>query len=132
MLILSLDFIGIFQSLELKVLDFSFALRGPTSGWMAQKNIHEESDIIIVDLDDESYRLIPWTYPFPRGEVWAKVVENLYLAGAKVIVIDIMFDAPDQNSDLLMNYGMNLGLTNPQKDVRTPCSKYHLKASSAI
>ena len=65
------------------------------------------------DFDDESYRLIPWTYPFPRGEVWAKAVENLNLAGAKVIVLDMMFDAPDQNSDLLMNYGMNLGFTLP-------------------
>ena len=112
--ILFLDFLGIFQSLELKTYDYAFGLRGPLSGWMSQQDtIDTESDIVLVELDDESYRLIPWTYPFPRGEVWAKVVENLYLAGAKVIVIDIMFDAPDQNSDLLMNYGMNLGFTPP-------------------
>ena len=97
LLILLLDFFGMFQSLELKVYDYAFGLRGPTSGWMSQQNIiKEESDIVMVDLDDESYRLIPWTYPFPRGEVWSKVIENLSLAGAKVIVMDIMFDAPDQ------------------------------------
>ena len=91
LLILIIDFLGIFQSLELKVLDFAFTLRGPTSGWMAQNNIHEKkSDIVIVDLDDESYRLIPWTYPYPRGDMWARVLENLSNAGAKVIVFDIV------------------------------------------
>ena len=112
--ILLLDFLGIFQSLELKALDFAFALRGPTSGWTAQHNLHEEkSDIVIVDLDDESYRLIPWTYPYPRGEVWAKVINNLSLAGAKVIVFDLSLDAPDQNSSLLANYSIKQGLTPP-------------------
>ena len=94
--ILLLDFLGIFQSLELKAFDFAFGLRGPTSGWTAQHNLHEkESNIVIVDLDDESYRLIPWTYPYPRGDMWARVLENLSLAGAKVIVFDFEFDAKD-------------------------------------
>ena len=66
-----------------------------------QNSIHKEADIVLVDLDDESYRLIPWTYPYPRGEVWAKVINNLSLAGAKVIVFDLSLDAPDQNSSLL-------------------------------
>ena len=98
--ILLLDFLGIFQSLELKALDFAFGLRGPTSGWTAKHNLHEkESDIVIVDLDDESYRLIPWTYPYPRGDMWARVLENLSNAGAKVIVFDIEFIAKDQKSE---------------------------------
>ena len=114
LLILIIDFLGLFQSLELKALDFAFGLRGPISGWTAKHNIHEEeSDIVIVDLDDESYRLIPWTYPYPRGEVWAKVINNLSLAGAKVIVFDLSLDAPDQNSSLLANYSIKLGLTPP-------------------
>jgi len=113
-LILFLDFLGIFQTLELKVFDYAFGMRGPTSGWMSREDIKgKESDIVLVELDDESYRLIPWTYPYPRGEVWAKVLNNLSLAGAKVIVFDISFDAPDQNSTLLMNYGMNLGFIPP-------------------
>ena len=78
--ILLLDFIGIFQLLELKVFDFSFGLRGPTSGWLAPHNLHKEkSNIVLVELDDESYRLIPYTYPYPRGDVWAKVLDNLSL-----------------------------------------------------
>ena len=111
--ILCLDFLGIFQSLELKTLDYAFGVRGPTSGVIGEnnKNIDKsDTDIVLIDLDDESYRLIPWTYPFPRGEVWAKIIDNLSLAGAKVIVIDIMFDASDQSSDILSNYGMNLGI----------------------
>jgi len=113
-LILILDILGIFQSLELKIYDYAFGLRGPTAGWMSRQDGKEkESDIVLVELDDESYRLIPWTYPFPRGEVWSKIVENLSFAGAKVIVIDIMFDAPDQNSDLLISYGNNLGFIPP-------------------
>ena len=71
---------------------------------MAHNNIHEkDSDIVIVDLDDESYRLIPWTYPYPRGDMWARVLENLSLAGAKVIVFDFEFDAKDQKSEYLKN-----------------------------
>ena len=115
LIILFLQFLGIFQSLEFKVLDYSFGVRGPTAGVLAQNNKKvEDSDIILVDLDDESYRLIPWTYPFPRGEMWAKVVENLSLAGAKVIVLDIMFDAPDQSSELIINYASNLGFELPE------------------
>ena len=107
--ILCLDFLGIFHSLELKTLDYAFGVRGPISGVIGESNRNiDKSDIVLIDLDDESYRLIPWTYPFPRGEVWAQVIDNLSLAGAKVIVIDIMFDASDQNSDLFKNYGMKL------------------------
>ena len=112
--ILLLDFLGIFQSLELKAFDFAFGLRGPTSGWTAQHNLHEkETDIVLVELDDESYRLIPYTYPYPRGDVWAKVLENLSLAGAKVVIFDFEFDSPDQHSELMTNLRMSYGFTQP-------------------
>jgi len=114
LIILFLQFLGIFYSLELKTLDYAFGIRGPTTGVLGYNNKTDISDIVLVDLDDESYRLIPWTYPFPRGEVWANAVENLSLAGAKVIVLDIMFDAPDQNSEIIINYGNELGLDLPE------------------
>ena len=112
--ILLLDFLGIFQLLELKVFDFAFGLRGPTSGWLAPHNLHKEkSNIVLVELDDESYRLIPYTYPYPRGDVWAKVLDNLSLAGAKVVIFDFEFDSPDQHSELMTNLRMSYGFTQP-------------------
>ena len=32
---------------------------------------------------------VPW--PYPRGDIWARAVDNLSKAGAKVIVFDIQF-----------------------------------------
>ena len=50
--ILILDFFGFFQSLELKVLDFAFSVRGPTSGWIAPEDINDI--LIIADVIDSS------------------------------------------------------------------------------
>lgn len=90
-----------FDDFELKVIDFAFKVRGPLSGWTSRQEIPKDSlDIVIVDVDDESYRLIPWTYPYPR-ELWAIVVDNLTSAGAKVIVFDIQFDSPDRQAEYM-------------------------------
>ena len=92
---------GVFDSFELKAIDLAFKTRGPLSGWMARQEIPKDSlDVVLVDVDDESYRLVPWTWPYPRG-VWGTVVRNLSKAGAKVIVFDIQFDAPDRQSEYL-------------------------------
>ena len=64
-------------------------------------------DVVIVDVDDESYRLVPYTWPYPR-EVWGSVVDNLSNAGAKVIVFDIQFDSPDRQSEYLKGIRKNL------------------------
>ena len=57
-------------------------------------------DVAIVYSDDESYKFLSekFSYPYPRGKVWAKAIENLTLLGAKVIVLDYIFDAPDLNT----------------------------------
>jgi len=57
-------------------------------------------DVAIVYSDDESYKLLSekYSYPYPRGKVWAKAIENLTKLGAKVIVLDYIFDAPDLNT----------------------------------
>jgi len=60
-------------------------------------------DIVLVEIDDESHRLMPDPYPYPRGRVWAQVIRNLTLAGAKVIVFDIQFDAHDPTSRIIEN-----------------------------
>ena len=57
-------------------------------------------DVAIVYSDDESYKFLSekFSYPYPRGKVWAKAIENLTSLGAKVIVLDYIFDAPDLNT----------------------------------
>ena len=36
--------------------------------------MHKEG---LVEINDESYRLIPESYPYPRGEIWARTIRNL-------------------------------------------------------
>ena len=84
---------GVYSILETKLYDLRFKIRGPVP-------YHEDiADVILLEVDDEAYRLIPEPYPYPRGNVWARVVRNLTDAGAKVISFDIQFDSEDFSSD---------------------------------
>ena len=60
-------------------------------------------DVVIVEIDDESYRLICEGYPYTRGRVWSEVVRNLSDADARLIVFDIMFDSPDHTTKIINN-----------------------------
>lgn len=104
-LVLALHQRGLFDRPNYTILDFAFTrVRGPLSGTSARQPIPKDSlDVVIVDVDDESYRLVPFTWPYPRDTVWARVVRNLTNAGARVIAFDIEFDAPDKVSDDLEN-----------------------------
>ena len=75
---------GTFDFLELKMYDFKFGVRDSLYS-VDRKNL----DVAIVYSDDESYRLLTkkFSYPYPRGDVWAKAVENIASLGAKVIVL---------------------------------------------
>jgi adenylate cyclase len=107
-LVFFLHRIHAFDTFELKVMDLAFKTRGPISGWAARDELPKDSlDVVLVDVDDESYRLVPWTWPYPRG-VWGMVVRNLSKAGAKVIAFDIQFDAPDRQSEYLKEIRPNL------------------------
>jgi adenylate cyclase len=107
-LVFFLHRIHAFDTFELKVMDLAFKTRGPISGWAARDELPKDSlDVVLVDVDDESYRLVPWTWPYPRG-VWGMVVRNLSKAGAKVVVFDIQFDAPDRQSEYLKEIRSNL------------------------
>ena len=107
-LVFFLHRIHAFDTFELKVIDLAFKTRGPISGWAARDELPKDSlDVVLVDVDDESYRLVPWTWPYPRG-VWGMVVRNLSKAGAKVIAFDIQFDAPDRQSEYLKEIRSNL------------------------
>lgn len=76
---------GLLYDLELKSYDARFLIRGPLSV--------KDSDIIIVDLDDESFSTLPSRYPFPRS-YYAKMIHNLFDAGARMIIFDVQFLEP--------------------------------------
>ena len=94
---------GVFDTIELKTYDYRFnRVRGPLTGWTVSDStyINSGTDVVLVEVDDEAYRLLPEEWPYPRGSVWGRVVRNLYKAGAKVIVFDIQFDTPDKKSEI--------------------------------
>lgn len=76
-----------FRSVELDFRDFLFELRGEIPV--------ENSPIVLVPISEEADFEIPQKYPWPTS-IYAKLIENLNKAGAKVIVFDVIFDQPDQ------------------------------------
>ncbi|MEE9162640.1 MAG: CHASE2 domain-containing protein, partial [Candidatus Neomarinimicrobiota bacterium] len=100
---LGIHSMGLFDLLNYKVLDFSYTnVRGPLAGWSARQPIDRDSlKVVLVEVDDESWRLVPFKWPYPRDEVWSRTIRNLTDAGARVIVFDIEFDTPDFKSDYL-------------------------------
>ena len=98
---------GFFDVLELKSYDYRFTdVRGPLTGWAASDStyINIGTDVVLLEVDDEAWRLMPETWPYPRGTVWGKVIRNLAQAGAKVIAFDIQFDAPETKSEYLHEF----------------------------
>ena len=96
---LFLHWVGLFSLIETKLYDYRFKLRGPIS---EVRDI--QTDVVLVEIDDESYKLIPDSYPYSRGSVWSNVIRNLTDAEAKVIVFDIMFDSYDHSSKILEKF----------------------------
>lgn len=80
--------LGLFQRLELASIDYRFLYRGTRPG------VHDSSDVVIVEINEESDRSLPMKYPFPR-EYYARLVRNLRRAGARAVGIDLIFDAAD-------------------------------------
>lgn len=105
----SLDYAGVFDSLELKSLDHLFSeVRGPLTGLLARDSTFS-TDIVIVEIDDEAYRLLPESYPYSRGNIWSRVVRNLAHAGAKVVGLVIEFDKPEFRE---LYYGDSIAVSN--------------------
>ncbi|MBA7608027.1 hypothetical protein ES703_15201 [subsurface metagenome] len=102
-LVTALYTMGLFDRPDYMVLDFAFTrIRGPLAGLSARQPIPRDSlKVVLVDVDDESWRLVPYKWPYPRDDVWSRVVRNLTDAGARVIAFDIEFDSPDFKSDYL-------------------------------
>ncbi|NQV16515.1 adenylate/guanylate cyclase domain-containing protein, partial [bacterium] len=104
LLVILMHISGTLDALELKTLDFLFShIRGPLTGLMVTDSTYMEmgTDVVLVEVDDEAYRLIPYSFPYPRGAIWAGLVDILSQAGARVITFDIEFDQPDPESILI-------------------------------
>ena len=80
--------IDVFRSLELDFLDYRFKLRGSLD--------ISDSPIVIVAIDDQSDESTPHRWPWPR-EYFARVIDNLGKAGARVIGVDVIFDQADRH-----------------------------------
>jgi adenylate cyclase len=72
---------SLFDSLEFKAQDTMFKMRGP-------KEV--SGDLVVIAIDDETFSALNETWPFPR-EYYAKLIENLNQAGARLIVFDVEF-----------------------------------------
>lgn len=83
------------ESIELKTLDARFGFRYQYID-NEKRMTPEESPIVIVAIDDQSGNSVQERYPWPRS-YYAHFIRNMKRAGAKVVGIDVVFDAPDYN-----------------------------------
>ena len=86
LLMLFIFFLPPIKTADLNSRDLLFEIRGPLD--------LSESDIVIVEISSRADDEIPYKYPWPTY-VYAKLIENLNRAGAKVIAFDVLFDQPD-------------------------------------
>jgi adenylate cyclase len=76
---------GPLERLELSTIDMRFRYRGL---------LNNKTDVIIVEINSESFKTLPDKYPWPRS-YYARLVRNLYRAGARAIGFDVVFSEPD-------------------------------------
>ncbi|PKM92912.1 MAG: hypothetical protein CVU80_00825 [Elusimicrobia bacterium HGW-Elusimicrobia-4] len=96
LIIIVLNFLGIFELLEYKSYDFRLKLRG-------QKN--PTGEIVIAAVDEESLEKLG-RWPFDRS-VHAKLIEKLVKAGVKTIGFDVLFiEKSNPQSDKLLSDAM--------------------------
>lgn len=109
---LILHYVGLFDRLELRLYDYLMQnRRGPLTGWLAEDSTYlsRGTDVVLVEVDDEAWRLIPETWPYSRGTIWSSVLENLANAGARVVLFDILFDTPERQSEYLRYFASQSG-----------------------
>jgi len=73
---------------ESSLIDLRFQLRG------ARPLAVDSSDVVIVEISQESFRSLPEKWPWPRA-YYTHLIHNLKRAGAKAIGLDIVFSTPD-------------------------------------
>ncbi len=84
---LTIGYMDSFQTLELRLIDLRFTLRGPEE--------IEDSPIVIIAIDDQSDESTSHRWPWPRS-YFAHVIENLEEAGVAAIGVDVIFDQADK------------------------------------
>lgn len=95
-----------FQSLDNRIRDFYFNVRGP------QKT---DDNIVIVDIDEKSIKELG-QWPWERDK-FAQILKNLSLDGAGIIGLDIVFSEADKTSPKQFAQRWNLQATNlPDND----------------
>ncbi len=72
------------QTVQMKTLDQRFEHRGAI-------NIKDSSRVVIVAITDQTFDALPNTVFFPRN-YYARMIRNLFDAGARVVAVDVLFD----------------------------------------
>ena len=92
------------RPLDYAAYDTWFQIRGPEP---------IRDDIVFVAIDESSFQEIGQQWPWPRA-LHARLLESVFQAGAKVVVIDILFPEPSTAyddaalADALQRYGPNI------------------------
>jgi len=79
--VLVLDFFEVFDSLELRSQDMRFRMRGIES---------HSDDVVIVAIDPQTLDLLG-LIGMPSRDLHVPVIENLFMAGAKAVMFDVLF-----------------------------------------
>jgi len=90
-IVLLIRIIPAIRTMEFKTIDWRFQFRGPISV--------KDQPIVLVTIDDQSFESLPDRWPWPRY-YYARVIENLTRAGAKVIGLDIILDVEDKHGKI--------------------------------
>jgi len=77
------SYMGYFEGLEAKALDFLFWLRGGI----------RSPEIVLVQIDDQAFRNLGERQPLPRSYL-ASLIDLLARSGAKVIAMDVELKVP--------------------------------------
>jgi adenylate cyclase len=89
LLFLFASHVTLIRNAEFNTLDARLKLRGP---------LPAPGRAIIVGIDQQSYDDLGQVFPWPR-RYHARLLENLTRAGARVVVFDLIFDAPGADPD---------------------------------
>ncbi|MEK7441727.1 MAG: adenylate/guanylate cyclase domain-containing protein [Chloroflexota bacterium] len=93
---------GMFEFLELKTIDAAFTIRGPIAPLYGPKNNPKsdtpETSIVIVTIDDESFRENKLQWPWPR-KYFADIINKVASGKPKVIAVDIFWYEPSLDKD---------------------------------